>query len=181
MSMRICLIYLNDLIIFRSSFGEHLERLDQVLTRLKACNLKQTSEKCFLFRTKVSFLGHVVSGDGVETNPAKIAKRENWPTPANPDELRSFLAFAGYYRRFVKDFSKLVRPLSELLPPTIGKKGERATKIPLRWTVQEQNVFDRVKDILSSPPVLAYPDLSMPFELHTDASSKALDAVLYQK
>ena len=121
----------------------------------------------------MNFLGHVVSGEGVETDPAKIEKVKNRPTPANPDELRSFLAFAGYYRRFIKEFSKVARPLSELLPPTSAKKGQKKTHV-------EQEVFDRLKSLLPTPPVLAYPDFTVPFELHTDASGKAIGAILYQ-
>jgi len=180
--MEICVIYLDDIIIFSETYEEHLERIDLVISRLKAANLKLGPDKCHFFLKKVHFLGHIVSGEGIETDPAKIEKVKNWPSPANSDELRSFLAFAGYYRRFVKDFSKLTRPLSELLPPTVGKKerGKRVAKTPWRWTDLEQDVFNRVKEILASPPILAYPDFKQPFELHTDASTKALGAVLYQ-
>jgi len=173
------LIYLDDLIIFSRSYEEHLQRLDQVLTKLKSCNLKLAPEKCYFFRSRVSFLGHVVSGDGVETDPAKIEKVKNWPTPANSDELRSFLAFAGYYRRFVKDFSKIIRPFAELLPPASRKK-EHTSKQPWKWTHTEEVVFQRLKEILSSPTILAYSDFTQPFELHMNASGKGLGAVLYQ-
>jgi len=122
----------------------------------------------------------VVSADGIETDPAKIQKVKDWPTPENADELRSFLAFAGYYRRFVKDFSKITRPLSELLPPTSVKKGKSKHHKLWKWTDNEQEIFDKLKHILCSPPILAYPDFNKPFELHTDASIKALGAVLYQ-
>jgi len=123
-----------------------------------------------------------VSGEGVQTVPDKIAKVRDWPVPANADELRSFFYFAGYYTRFVKDFSKLVRPLAELLPLTSTKKDYRKKPpdIPWKWGPEQQTVFERVKEILCSPPVLAYPNFSLPFELHTDASTKALGAVLYQ-
>lgn len=81
----------------------------------------------------------------------------------------------------MQDFSKLTRPLSELLPPTSTKKGSKKPKVEWKWTDKEQSVFDELKSILSSPPILAYPDFTLPFELHTDASTKALGAVLYQK
>ena len=106
-NMKICIIYLDDIIIFAKDFEEHLERLDLVLTRLKECSLKLSAEKCFFMQKSVHFLGHVVSDCGVETDPDKIEKVKNWPVPKNADELRSFVAFAGYYRRYVKDFSKL--------------------------------------------------------------------------
>ena len=177
LNMKICVIYLDDLIIFSDTFESHLERLDIVLSRLKACNLKLAAEKCFFFKQKVKFLGHVVSEKGIETDPEKIEKVKNWPTPANADELRSFLAFAGYYRRFIKDFSKMARPLSDLLPPTSTKKKNMPE---WKWTENEEIVFNKLKAVLCSPPILAYPDFKQPFELHTDASIKALGAVLYQ-
>ena len=178
-NMKICVIYLDDLIIFSSTFEEHLQNLDKVLTRLKECNLKLSPEKCFFIQEKVHFLGHVVSKEGIETDPEKIDKIKNWPRPNNSDELRSYLAFCGYYRRFVKDFSKLTRPLSELLPPTSRKNSKKVTK-EWHWTEVEEEVFNKLKDILSSPPILAFPDFKLPFELHTDASTKALGAILYQ-
>ena len=180
LNMKICLIYLDDLIIFSDTFEQHKERLDLILTTLKNANLKLAPEKCCFFKPRVSFLGHVVSGNGIETDPTKIEKVQNWPEPSNPDELRSFLAFAGYYRRFIKDYSKIIKPLSELLPPTSAKKNQKKRTVEWRWTDTEQEIFDKIKELLSSPPVLAYPDFTLPFEVHTDASAKALGAVLYQ-
>ena len=89
-NMNICVIYLDDLVIFADTYEEHLERLDKVLTRLHECKLKLAAEKCFFLQKKVKFLGHVVSERGVETDPDKIERVKNWPTPTNPDELRSF-------------------------------------------------------------------------------------------
>jgi len=179
LNMKVCVSYIDDLIIYSKTYEEHLVNIDKVFARLKACGLKLAPEKCEFFKTKVSFLGHVVSGDGIETDPKKIEKVTKWPTPANADELRSFLAFAGYYRRFIKDFSKISRPLSELLPPTVGKN--KKSKKDWKWGPEEQKVFDDLKVTLSTPPVLAYPDYQKPFELHTDASQQGLGAVLYQE
>lgn len=117
LNMKICIIYLDDLIIFSKDFDEHLERLDIVLTRLKECNLKLSAEKCFFIKQKVKFLGHVVRGNGVETDPEKVEKIKNWPTPIDADALRYFIAFAGYYLRFIKDFSKIAKPLTDMLHP----------------------------------------------------------------
>jgi len=184
LNMTICVIYLDDWIIFSNSFEEHLERLNTVLNRLKERGLKLSPEKCYFIQDKVSFLGHVVSAEGVETDPAKIQKVRDWPTPKNADELRLFLAFAGYYRRFVKDFSKITRPLSDLIPGTPTKKTnnprQKKEVKQWRWTGQEQYIFDNLKTILTNPPILAYPDLTKPFEIHTDASAKGLGAVLNQ-
>lgn len=180
LNMKICVIYLDDLIIFSDSFEQHLERLDIVLTRLQQCNLKLSPDKCFFLQERVKFLGHVVSAEGIETDPDKIEKIKNWPRPSNSDELRSFVAFTGYYRRFVKDFSKITKPLTDLLPPTTTKKNAKIKTKEWRWEEAQEETFNKLKDILSSPPILAYPDFQKPFELHTDASGKGLGAILYQ-
>ena len=181
LNMKICVIYLDDVIIFSKTYEEHLANLDIVLTRLHESNLKLSPKKCFFLQKRVKFLGHVVSEDGIETDPEKIERVKNWPVPNNPDNLRSFLAFAGYYRRFVKDFSKITRPLNELLPPTTAKKKGKLEHRNWRWTDIEQTAFDKLKSILTNPPVLAYPDFSLPFELNVDACFTGLGAVLYQK
>ncbi len=142
--------------------------MDLVLTRLQECNLKLSADKCFFAQKKVKFLGHVVSEFGVETDPAKTEKVKNWPVPNNPDEVRSFVSFAGYYRRFVKDFSKVARPLTDLLPPTTRAKNKKKVQKEWRWTEEEQTAFESLKDHLTKPPILAYPDFEQPFELHID-------------
>ena len=111
---QLLLVYLNDVIVFSKTFDEHLERLDKVLTRLAQQGLKIKREKCSFLRKEVSYLGYVVSSDGVSTDPEKIDVVKNWPVPKTVKELRSFLGFASYYRRFVKDFSKIADPLHDL-------------------------------------------------------------------
>jgi len=182
-NMKICVIYLDDLIIFSDSFEQHLERLNMILTRLKECGIKLSPEKCFFIQRKVHFLGHVVGEDGIETDPEKIEKIKNYPKPTNPERLKSFLAFCGYYRKFVKDFAKLIRPLSDLIPPTSPKKRSKANQEPVVWKWEEKHdrTFEELKRLLTSPPILAYPNFDLPFELHTDASTHGLGAVLYQE
>ena len=182
LNMNICVVYIDDLIIFSRTFEEHLENLDKVFKRLTEFNLKLAPEKCKFFCKQVPFLGHIVCEDGIATDPAKIDKVLNWPVPSTPEEVRSFLGFAGYYRRFIKDFSKITRPLAELIPPSTSKRGPKKKPMkPWIWTDLEQQAFDNLKVLLSSPPVLGYPDFESPFELHTDASTKGLGAVLYQQ
>ena len=130
-------------------------------------------------KKRVKFLGHVVSEFGIETDLDKTNKVKNWPIPSNADELRSFISFAGYYRRFVENFSILAKPLTDLLPPTPGKNKKKHNNKEWRWTSVEQKAFDHIKDVLTKPPILAYPNFNMPFELHVDASTKGLGAVLY--
>ena len=133
-NMTICVIYLDDLIVFAETFEEHLYRLDLILTRMAECNLKLSAKKCMFIKERVNFLGHVVSSEGIETDPSKIEKIKNWPPPSNSDDVRSFLAFAGYYRRFIKDFSKITRPLADMLPPTSKNKGQKRKEEEFRCT-----------------------------------------------
>ena len=147
-NMTICIIYLDDLIGFADTFEEHLHRLDLVLTRLAECNLKLSPEKCIFVQERVKFLEHVVSSDGVESDPLKIGKIRNWPEPTKPEKLRPFLAIAGYYRRFIKDFSKVTRPLADLVPPSSQKKGQKKTKEQWSWTMKEKDIFQNLKEVL---------------------------------
>jgi hypothetical protein len=143
-NMKICLIYLDDLIIFSETFEQHLERKDIIFEKLKSANLKLAPEKCKFFKTQINFLGHIFSREGIQTDPSKIETIQKWPTSSNADELRSILAFAGYYRRFVKKFSTVTRPLSKLLPPTSVKKGQKKAKMEWIWTEQDQQVFEKL-------------------------------------
>lgn len=122
-NMNICIIYLDDLIIYSSTFQEHIERLNLLLARLAQAGIKLSPEKCFFLQIKTKFLGHVVGPESVEPYPDKCNKVRDFPTPTNPDQLRSFLAAAGYYHKFIKDFSKIAKPLNDLLSPTSTKKG----------------------------------------------------------
>jgi len=124
-NMTICIIYLDDLIIFSSTFEEHLERLNLVMSRLHQAGIKLSPEKCQFLQRKVRFLGHVVGPEGIETDPEKCTKVKEFPRPTNPDQLRSFVHLAGYYRKLIPNFSKVARPLTDLLPPTAAKKGKK--------------------------------------------------------
>ena len=180
-NMKICFIYLDDLVIFSSTFDQHIERLQLVLTRLGECGMKLAPEKCHFAQKQVKFLGHVVSENGLETDPDKTERIRNYPRPKDADELRSFLALCGYYRRFVHNFSKVSKPLTDLLPPTSPKKLKPKKQVQWQWSDKHEQCFNNLKGLLTTPPVLAYPDFSKPFELHTDASGNGIGAVLYQK
>ena len=122
-----------------------------------------------------------MSSSGLETDPDKVEKIKNWPRPTNHDDLRSFVAFCGYYRRFVKDFSKVTKPLTDILPPTATKKKVKKKQCQeWNWGQEQEDTFNKLKEILTSPPILAYPEFQKPFEIHTDASAKGLGAILYQ-
>jgi len=129
-------------------------------------------------------IGYIVSEDGIEADPEKISAIENWPTPGSPEDVRRFLGFAGYYRKFVKDFAKIARPLFRLLPATATKKykkGAPKTRPSWQWNQAEDEAFKELKSCLISSPILGYVDYSTPFELHVDASQDGLGAVLYQE
>ena len=188
MNLRECLIFLDDILIFSETFEDHLERLEAVFSRLKQQGLKLKPSKCEFFKTSVKYLGHVVSENGVQTDPDKINALASWPEPNNVKELRSFLGFTGYYRRFIRDYSKIVKPLNDLLvghcthkSPDQKKKKKKKVSVPWQWGDAQQIAFYTIKDKLSSPPILAYADFSKPFILHTDASTEGLGAVLYQE
>ena len=110
-----CIVYLDDIIIFSDTKEEHLKRLEAVFQKLFAAGLKLKPSKCFFFREEIEYLGHVVSGKGIATNPKKVEAVAKWPTPKTVYDVRSFLGFVGYYRRFIKDFSKIAKPIREVI------------------------------------------------------------------
>ena len=127
LNLKICFVYLDDVIIFSDTYEEHLHRLNLVFSRIREAGLKLSPKKCSFFMRKVRYVGHIVSEEGIEPDPDKINKVKSWPTPTTPEEVRKFLGFAGYYRRFVKDFAKIARPLTNLMPTPI-KKGRKQKK-----------------------------------------------------
>ena len=181
LNLRDCLIYLDDIIIFSDTFDIHLDRLEAVFQRIHTYNLKLKASKCECFKTQVTFHGHVVSEDGINTDPDKTRVLREWPTPRSVKDVRKFLGFTGYYRRFIKGFATIVRPLNDLLIGHSTKKATKAQKkTPFKWEEPQQQAFDKIKEMLTNPPVLAYADYRKPFKLQTDASVSGLGEVLYQ-
>lgn len=170
------LVYLDDVIVFSADFDSHLKDLEKVFTRLGNFGLKLRPDKCTLFQKQVKFLGHVVSGEGVAPDPEKISCVQNWTTPHTVSQVRSFLGFAGYYRRFIAGFSKVAQPLNALL---VGiPKGEK--KAPVAWSTECEESFKALKEALVQAPILAFADFTLPFRVYTDASLTGLGAVLAQ-
>ncbi|RVE60508.1 hypothetical protein OJAV_G00181480 [Oryzias javanicus] len=143
--------------------------IGQGLWQFKA-GLRLNPAKCNLLGRQTQFLGHVISESGVATDPVKVTAVRDWPTPSNASELRSFLGLASYYRRYVKDFATIANPLHRLTD-----KGKR-----FEWSEGCATAFQLLKSALAGAPVLAYPDLSQPFILDTDASNVGVGAVLSQ-
>ena len=170
LSPKQCLVYLDDVIVFSSTFQSHLVRLENVLQAFRSAGLKLKPKKCKLLCVEVNFLGHVVSRDGIGTDPKKTSAVSNWPVPTSVKTLQSFLGFCNYYRRFVRNFAQIAEPLYNLL----GKDAEFV------WSESQQKSFDQLRILLSSAPVLAFPKFGQPFILDTDASTSALGAVLSQ-
>ncbi len=187
------LVFLDDLIVFSRTPEEHEERLLKVLTRLREYGLKLSPEKCKFFQTSVRYLGHIISEAGVQTDPEKISALKTWPKPKNLREMRSFLGFAGYYRRFIRDYSKIVKPLNDLTAgyAPLNRKpanGEMKGKyfnpkesFGSRWTADCDEAFDTIISKLTSAPVLGFANPTLPYTLHTDASTTGLGAALYQE
>ena len=165
---KFCSVYIDDILVFSESVEEHIGHLCQVFRRLREVGLKLHPQKCFLGRPEVPYLGHVISAEGILPNPGKVLAVKEFPTPTN---VREFLGLASYYRRFVPDFAKQAGPLHTLT----------RANVPFLWSESCVEAFSRLKELLTSPPVLAYPDFSKPFVLHTDASGKGLGAVLEQE
>lgn len=164
------LVSFDDILIFSKSQEEHLTHIRLVLELLRCDKWQVKMEKCSFMRRQLRYLGHVISETGVSTDPDKIHAVQQWPAPQSVKELRSFLGLAGYYRRFVKNFGIIAKPLTELL-----KKG-----VPFHWTELQANSFDTLKVALTTAPVLALHDFTKPFRIETDASGIGIGAVLMQ-
>lgn len=177
------LLYLDDVVVFSSTVDQHMERLDAVLGRLRQENLKAKLEKCCFFKEEVGYLGHVISKEGVATDPRKIEAVSKWKRPTHVTELQSFLGFASYYRRFVDGFAKLAAPLHRLVAELRGTKTRKKSDQTLvaAWTEECEASFEGLKHKLVEAPVLAYADFTLPFVLEVDASHSGLGAVLSQE
>ena len=165
-----CLIYLDDVIIFGKTEQQTLDRLDAILSRIGQAGMKLKPSKCRLFQKRVHYLGHVVTEEGVMTDPEKIETVREWPVPTTQTEVRSFLGTASYYRRFVQNFGTIARPLHRLT-----EKNR-----PFLWTTECQVAFETLRKKLVEAPILAYPSSEEDFILDTDASATGIGAVLSQ-
>lgn len=141
-----------------------------VFNRLREHKLLLQSEKCTFLKSSTTYIGHIISREGVMLDPGKVETVENFPIPKTSKDMKSFLGLCGYYRRFIKDFAKIAKPLNRLLKEVSE----------FIWTNEQETAFQQIKRCLISEPVLQYPDFTKEFTLVTDASQEALGAVLSQ-
>ncbi|KAL0561545.1 hypothetical protein IC582_001979 [Cucumis melo] len=165
------IVFIDDILIYSKTEAEHEEHLRMVLQTLRDNKLYAKFSKCEFWLKQVSFLGHVVSKAGVSVDPAKIEAVTGWTRPSTVSEVRSFLGLAGYYRRFVENFSRIATPLTQLT-----RKG-----VPFVWSKACEDSFQTLKQKLVTAPVLTVPDGSGSFVIYSDASKKGLGCVLMQQ
>ena len=168
---RFVFVYLDDILIFSPSKQVHTQHVRQVLQRLLENQLYVKAEKCVFHTKSVSFLGHIVSTEGIKADPAKVRAVAEWPIPNSRKALQRFLGFANFYRRFIRNFSSVAAPLTALTSP----------KVPFIWNSRAQEAFDVIKSRFITAPVLSLPDPERQFIVEVDASEVGVGAVLSQR
>jgi len=164
------LVFFDDILVYSSSsLQQHVSHLSLVFSVIRDHSLVAKKSKCTFGISRVEYLGHYVSAEGISTDPKKVEAVQRWPTPTTVKELRSFLGLAGYYRQFIRDYALIAKPLTQLL-----KKGEFC------WGPEAKLAFQHITQALISAPVLALPNFSQPFVVETDASAGGIGAVLMQ-
>lgn len=166
----VCLVYLDDIIVFSTSLQEHMVNLEKVFKKLRESNFKIQLDKSEFLKLETEFLGHVITTEGVKPNPNKIKAIANYPLPKTITEIKRFLGLLGYYRKFIPDFARITKPMTQCL-----KKGSKIT-----LDQNYINCFNHCKTLLINDPILQYPDFDKEFLLTTDASNVAIGAVLSQ-
>ena len=167
---RFLLVFLDDIFIFSANEEEHLLHLREALEVLRANHLYLKPSKCEWMKDQVEFLGHRIGREGLSVDPHKVDAVRDWPVPRDVSQMRSFLGLAGYYRRFITNYSQLTLPLTELTKDDVE----------WHWDAPEQSAFAQLKVMLSSAPVLQLADPALPYTIHCDASGFATGACLMQ-
>ena len=180
-----CAAYLDDILTYSGTFWEHVRDVKKVLRRLREKGIKLNPDKCVFFKKEIRYLGRLISGEGYRPDPEDVKALEKCKIPPkNIGELRSIIGFLGYYRTYLKDFSRKLKPVYDLLqkePDGKTLKKHLDAKRKIVWKAEFQNIVNNMVDELKSPRVIAYPDFSVPFTVHCDASQMGLGAALYQE
>jgi hypothetical protein len=163
------LVFFDDILVYSSSWDAHLVHIRKTFEILAFHHFVVKPSKCVFGQTEVDYLGHLITVDGVKVDPHKITAMQTWPSPKTITELRGFLGLTGYYRKFVKNYGLIAKPLTQLL-----KKGQ------FGWGPEAVATFDQLKVAMATTPVLGLPNFSDVFVLETDASDKGIGAVLAQ-
>ena len=193
---KVAMPYLDDVIAFSKTFDDHVRDLKTVLQRLKQFGVKLKPSKCQLFKKEVRFLGRIVSSKGFQVDPKtvqpvlELAKQK----PQSVGDVRKYMGMLGYYRRYIKDFSKIAKPIYDLLTKDDSKQPQKPksktkkaksnqlpSNTPITWSTDHQAALETLIEHLTNPPIMAFPRYDEPFIVHVDASHKGLGAVLYQK
>ena len=164
-------VYIDDILVFSRTLDEHLQHLQSVLQRLKQAGLKLNPQKCHFITQEVEYLGHIITPDGLKTNPRLVEAVVNFPTPKSVQQVRQFLGLSSFYRRFIPNFAKIAQPLH-----TLTRKS-----VQFVWDSDCQTAFDHLKQKLTQAPILSYPSFDHPYILETDASIQGLGAILSQE
>jgi hypothetical protein len=163
------LVFFDDILVYNKTWQEHMSHLDEVLSIMQTQSLYAKESKCEFNMTNLLYLGHIISAQGVQVHQEKIRAILDWPTPKNVIELRSFFGICSYYRRFVRGFSQLGAPLTDLT-----RHGA------FIWIDESQKAFDHMKEGMGTCPVLALPNFTLPFVLEWDASNEGIEAILME-
>src|SRR5438876_8094895 len=164
-------VFIDDILVYSKNEEEHAKHLRIVLDRLREHQLYAKLSKCQFWLKEVSFLGHILLEKGVAVDPSKVQEVLDWKSPTLVTEIRSFLGLAGYYRRFIQDFSKIAKPMTKLL--------QKEAKF--NWTSDCEAAFQQFKALLTTAPILTQPDVTNPFDVYYDASGTGLGCVLMQE
>ncbi|GKF51338.1 putative reverse transcriptase domain-containing protein, partial [Tanacetum coccineum] len=166
------IVFIDDILVYSKSKEEHEVHLRLVLELLKKEQLDAKFSKCEFWLQEVQLLSHAVNQNGIHVDPSKIKAIKNWKAPTTPSKIRSFFGLAGYYRRFIANFSKIAKPLTSLTQKN-HKKYE--------WGVEQEEAFQTLKYYLCNAPILSLPDGIEDFEVYCDTSSQGLGCVLMQR
>jgi hypothetical protein len=166
---RFVAVFFDDILVYSTSIEDHLQHLTQVFSTLLTAKFYLKLSKCLFAQQKLEYLGHIISGKGVQVDPSKISAMVDWPVPTSITSLRGFLGLTGFYRKFIRNYASIATPLTRLL-----------RKDAFNWTEEAQLAFESLKQAMIKAPLLASRDFTIPFVLETDASGIAMGAVLMQ-